>query len=49
MIQDMGLGKTLTTLALIMSSTEHLPFEHKRESEFSRTKTTLIVAPFSRK
>lgn len=48
-VKDMGLGKTLSMLALIMSSAKHSPPAHESESDYGWNKTTLIVTPLSRK
>ena len=44
----MGLGKTLTMLALIISSAEHLPSAHTFKPAYDWKKPTLIVTPLSR-
>ena len=45
-IKDMGLGKTLSMLALITSSANHDP---SSSTEYREQKTTLVVTPLSRK
>ena len=47
--KEMGLGKTLTTLTLIMNSADYLQNRHKGQFQYGGSKTTLIVTPLSRK
>lgn len=45
--KDMGLGKTLTTLALILSSLDSLPLPSNQILNQQATISTLIITPLS--